>query len=390
MAQIDQKRALVISLACIVLAVLLAMQAVSAVTSRTAPELALDFAPGNGTALTNRAFALFSDRVRKGDSVEEAARIAAPIARQAYVSEPLSPKSHMILALAQSAPDTRSATLAEALKLNRRSLPLQGAALQERTTNQDLEGVIETLDQILRVHSARHSEFFPLLARALEDDTSLPVFERILANEPNWQTGFLAHAAGHAGALVNTARLRRTSKEENPALDRTLIIRLAADPETQMEAQAHYDFAVKRASVEDAGAWRSDFPPLDWGFIDTREMRAQPDINGEKIEFFVKTGSGGGLMSRLFRINPRTDTIITVNYDIRPEELAEDVRVQAKCPQDTRWRLDRDLSEQGNGFVLSDLPEDCGFIQFLIYARAWTGGVNLRGEIIAINVSEPS
>ena len=365
----------------VALAIWMGVQTASLVLERKSPEIALQLDPENGKAIGRLALQDFSLRVAEGAAPEAAASSVAPMARQALRYEPLQPSAHAILALAAKSRDGRKRILEPALKLNRRSATLLGTSLQEELADENIAGVIATLDIILRVHPEMSKEFFPVLAGALTDDQSLPVFEQVFASRPPWQDSFLTTASGVPAAVNNVAELRRRVSIESKSLDALLVSRLAAAGELD-SAQKHYDFLEKRFPRSTDPALRSDYPPIDWKLADSREKRAQLSRDGTAIEMFVRAGAGGIVMERIFPAKG-SSVLVTIKHDIQPSTQLENVRLQAKCAGATELLIAQNFAEQ-SGTASFEVPAStCDFVNVAIYARVPSVSPALRGSILS-------
>ena len=368
-------------------AIALAVQSASMVSVRTDPAYALQIDPDNGRALGKYALGLFSAAAQEGTDIGEAAKSAEGWAYKGYQVYPLNPEALAVLAMAQDNVGKKRAILTEASKLNRRSLSLQGLALQMHVEGENIPAAVATLDQILRVHPERSEEFFPVLAGALSKEEVIPSFVEILADEPPWQEGFLRFAALQPDAVRNAAKLRTQIASDDPIVSQQMITGLVAAGDLTA-AREHYLFA-KKAHPREAGNWSSEFPPFDWKFADTRDMRAQVSRDGAKVDLFVKSGNGGVVMERLLAPSQSAFSV-EVDADIRPAGKDEDVRVQVTCAGSGAGSgtalLDMPLSEQGSGFPVPAPAADCGDRKLAIYARAWRGQASMRGTIESITI----
>nr|WP_298898213.1 hypothetical protein [uncultured Altererythrobacter sp.] len=377
---------LVIGLA---LALGLGAQALSSVSTRTAPETAISLFPSNGLAREQLAFANFTARVAEPDDIQDAARSAYPVALATLYSDPLSPKAHAILALAADDRAARGEILNAAAKLNRRDLSLQGLLLQDHVAADDYARTIETLDQILRVHPERAQEFFPVLVEALSNSETIPLFAELLDNSSPWHVRFLAFALRQRDVLPNLARLRLRIDVENDAIDRSLIASLAGSEDVEL-ASALYQ-SITRIDMSTANQakldWRSDFPPFDWRLVDEPGFRAQQSQDGDAIELSVRPGKGGVIAARLLNA-PNGPFRINIEHRIAPAQQLRDVRLQLVCTNVAEPVFDERFSRQGDGFRIESLPNDCAYLVLAINARAWSGRSALNGTIQSIRISQ--
>jgi hypothetical protein len=380
----------VISLALgLALALGLGAQALSSVSTRTAPEMATSLFPGNGLAREQLAFANFTAKVAELDDIQAAARSAYPVALATLYSEPLSPKAHAILALAAEDRTTRGEVLKAAANLNRRDLSLQGLLLQDHVAANDYARTIETLDRILRVHPEQEQELFPVLVEALSNDDTIPLFAELLDNSSRWHERFLAFAVRQRDVLPNLAKLRPQIEVENDVVDRRLIAGLAGSGDVELAAALYENVTKIDLSTANQAQlnWRSNYPPFDWRLVDEPGFRAQQSQNGDAIELSIRPGRGGVIAARLLNA-PRGPFRINVEHRISPAEQLRDVRLQLLCINVTEPVFDERFSRQGGGFRIESLPGDCAYLVLAINARAWSGRSALNGTIQSIRISQ--
>lgn len=369
----------------IALAFVSGLHTASVVLERTAPQIASQLNPSNGRAIGRDAYLRLATLVADGKSNEEAAAELLPLARKAIRLEPLNVRAHVVAAWAAQASQKRQELLNKALKLNRRSRALQGLSLQERTQAGDLNGTIETLDQILRVHPETSAEFFPVLSTALADDQSLATFETILASSPPWQEQFLLRAAATKGSAKNASFLSQRLLIGDEGLDQVVIASLVGEGEWEA-GRKHYDFAYARREQSQTGLFPTTFPPFDWNMADEREMRAQPSRDGSEIELFVKPGNGGNLLNRIVQAKGAA-LKLKMEYDIEPSSQLENVRLQAACVASQQVLLDAPLNGGDTQFQAAKPAANCDFVALGIYARVFRGNPAMRGTISRLTVN---
>ena len=229
------------------------------------------------------------------------------------------------------------------------------------------------------MHPETSADFFPLLAGALVDDQALPIFQRILASKPPWQDRFLVTASANPEAVVNVAKLRREVIVENENLDSALIARLA-DAEEFGAAQQHYEFLEKRFPRDISMALRSQYPPLDWKFSDTREKRSQLSRDGNAIEIFVRPGAGGVIMDRIVAVKDG-QVDVSIAYDFGQSAQIANIRLQANCPGSSSLLIVQSFEEAKGTMRLQVPASECDFMRLALYARVPSGRPALRGSI---------
>lgn len=369
------------------LALVAGAQALSSVSVKTNPALAAELFPANGRALANLAFADYATHIVDPAAPPPPTPDAVELAREAVSKEPLSTKAYVVLAQAEQDPARRRAIIEAASKLDRRDIALQGLVLQERLADQDYEGTIKTLDQILRVHPKRSQEFFPVLASALADESTIPLFADMLDGSSRWHLRFLKFALSQPQAVTSLASLRPDLKIADEDFDRRLIASLVQNGEIDAAGRLYKLATVGQEDVSSSGAldWRTTYPPFDWALSDKAEFRAQVSRDGTKLELYVKPGQGGVIALRLLAVSPEP-FFIELKHALNPVGQLEDVQILLGCAGDSAPIVNQRLRPGTNRIGVDRLPENCRYISVGIQARAWTGEAPLSGTIDEIAI----
>ena len=380
-------RLIVSSLVGVGLAILVGLQSLSSVSTRTAPALAVQLFPANGLARERLVFEQFTAGISEPGDEVEAARAVVDQARKTLRSDPLAPKAIAILALAQQDDESRRGILDIGQQLNRRDLTLQGLVLQERLAEGDYPRSIETLDQILRVHPEYSQEFFPVLVSALADEETVPLFADMLDGSSPWHERFLRHAVGTREVLPQLAVLRREITIADEIFDRRLISGLATIGEIE-SAQEIFRFATGSDAIASGTGvidWQSTYPPFQWRFLDEPGFRAQTSNDMEKLELSVRPGKGGVIAARLLGA-PDRPFEVRIKHRISPADQLRDVRLQLICATNSEAFFDERFSRQGEGFLVNSMPSGCEHMLMAINARAWSGRSALSGTVDQIEI----
>lgn len=367
-----------------ILAIVLALQALSGMATRSNPQIAVALNGLNGLAREQLAARRFGDAATSTDEIPDAAASSRPVAIAAYRSDPLAPKALMIAAL--SAPDeaSKARILSAATQLNRRDLSLQGLVMEQRLADEDYAGVVDTLDQILRVHPEYSSEFFPVLEEALVRPGTEAVFEALIDGSSAWHERFLARAVRGADARVALAAIRPSITVADDGFDRRLIAGLAQQGEFE-RAQALYEFlsADEDGNVSDLGtrfAWEGQYPPFDWELVSRRDIRAQESLDNEALELFVRPGQGGVVARRYIgALDQRLQ--ITTSLDASRTVLPGRVRLSVFCSSDPEPIASLDLVKGANALEVPPASEGCVSWRLEIYARTFRDEPTLRAEL---------
>jgi len=368
----------------LVLAVAFGAQSAGIALTKKAPETAIAAFPLNGLAYENIASAIFLATTEATGSPEEGAQAARLWAFEAYRLEPLVPKAHAILALAEDDPEKRKQILDAALALNRREPRLQAVVLQQQVADADYPAAIASLDRILRVKPSQYSELFPFLINVFAQEGAIEEFAKILDGSSEWHGRFFRFAASQPSALSNLAELRGQMSFNDEITDQTLLRSLVREGEVAT-AYSLYQRIADADATNAVGAWSNDYPPFDWSLTDEAGLRAQPSLSGKELEISVRPGKGGVVARRLIRALKRPFSIV-VEHDIDSQQALQDIDVLVKCAGQTSAILEANLVRQGNGYRIDNLPSDCAFIEISLAARAWSGRSALNENIEAVDV----
>ena len=393
------------------LAALSGAHALSGASLRNSPEVAASIWPANGRAQEKTLYLSFVKQVREAfgpygatktkqsDRLEpdvpagrlvgtaDLRRFAAaafPAPALALTHEPLLPKAHAILALSQSDPARRTRILELASRLNRRDLTLQGLVLQSKLDARDYDGTIDVLDQILRVNPERGAEFFPVLTTALRQEATTPAFRKLLARPLPWRDDFLIEAVRDPAAARNLAMIRQSTPIGKTEFNRALVASLVSSGDVDVAWTVYLQLTSLLPSGRDV-RWASDFPPFDWTFADEAGMRAQPDRNGESLEFSVDPGRGGILASRLL-LRPEAPFSIHARPQFDAASSAKDLKLTLACLGEAAPFLEATFADQQPSLDVRQLP-GCDYLVLTLSGRAWTGSAPLNGSISAIRIS---
>ncbi|MCR2834389.1 hypothetical protein [Parerythrobacter lacustris] len=380
-------RLIAAALVCAILAGVLALQAVSSVSTRKAPGLAAKLYVPNGLAAERAMSAEFTKGVKSADDVAPSAKAVAPLARAAFRKEGLTPKAHAILALAETDPAARAKILAAATRINRRDLLLQGMVLEQQVGAGDFKGSLTTLDRLLKVHPQQQAALFPVLIQALNQDAALPAFAQILDGSAPWHNDFLDFAVRNKTVLPGLGKLRLARKVGTDEFDRKLVVGLAENGQLSLAYDLFQAITGKTAQSGGAGPidWNADFAPFDWKFADEGGFRAQLARTDGQMEIYVRGGKGGLIAERLIRA-PAGRFAIKLNHRISPIDQIRDVRLQLRCAGSSNAFYDERFERGENLFAVGTVPANCGFLSIGIQTRAWSGQSALRGTINRLEI----
>lgn len=371
-----------------VAAVLSAQSAGIALTHKQ-PATSLMLYPGNGLAQENLAAATFKANLEVSQVAADAALAAKSSALASYRNEPLTPEAHAILALTQRKVQARSEVIRRAAELDKREPMLQGLVLQEYVEVGDYTGVVTTLDRILRVRPSRSNELFPVLLTVFIQDGATEQFASVLNGTSPWHEKFLRYAVRQDTALTNLARLRRRMTFGNEEIDKVLLINLAREGEVETGYRLYKQISETTNVTSQDGLWEwdSDFAPFDWRFTDHADFRAQPSLDSNQLELYVRAGQGGIFARRIIKA-PEAPFAISAQHEIRPIELADDVRLHLRCTDEAQPFFEARFGAERFQQLVNGMPSECSFIEVQLHARAWSGKSALRGTISPLRITQ--
>ena len=403
-------KAVLVSLLAVPLAILSGAHAFGSASLRYSPELALTVFPFNGIAKERVAYRSLAAGVQKAvgspggsrpDVVSNAplnppvgsadlvssAAAAAGTARGAIRLEPLSARAYAILAIADQDADRKQQIIQQASRLTRRDLVLQTLALEQRSEAGDYAGAIDTLDQILRVHPERKSEFFPLLIQALGNKATIPAFANLLGKPLPWRDAFLNFALTDQRALENLAAVRERITSDDKEFDRKLIAQLVGSGQVSAAERIFRRAAGVRGgqAIAAASNWNSDYPPFDWKLADQAGFRAQVGNRPDILEIDIAPGNGGVIASRVLR-NPQRPLSLALAHDIEPIAQSKDMKLTIACSGQDQPFFERPFSEGTSNFKMDQVPA-CPYLVVSIWGRAWTDARRVSGTLSPLQVA---
>lgn len=369
-------------------AVLSGAQMASMLATRTQPTTAIAAFPLNGEAYEVAAFAVFTGSVTDPEQLQPAAETARSLAIEAIRQDPASARAYALLALAQTDRARRDQVALAASRVNRRDLTLQGVVLDTHLANNDFANVVETLDQILRVHPTYRRDFYPVLGEALRDNRTVPVFARLLDGSSPWHERFFtSYALSQPDLLRNVAELRAMRDLVGPDFDRQLVANLVRAGENEAAARLYRQLSSddQRDGGREGLAWTAQFPPFDWRFTNESDFRAQVSRDGERLELFARPGKGGEIAQRILPVPQAPFSLRLTQFADNPSQ-ADAVRIELRCPGAENPFLVQPLGEGENALRVEEAPA-CEAMQLVINARAFSGSPTLRSELGRIEIT---
>lgn len=378
----------------LVIALAAGLSAVGAVTKNTVPQLAVTLRPLNGFASEKLA----SDSLRaavarnSGQFPNNADPVAANFAKQAFLSEPITPEAIAVLALGRIEPIKRK-LMHEAFALSRRRQLVNGWLTTDSGLQQDVSGIINYYDIMLRTSSASTSVVIPVMAGALSNEHFIEPFADLLSNAPPWTSQFWAAVAADPEAIVSGAKLRKLvyRKDENRDVyrDADLISALINNQHFET-AEKLYDLLSEHSPHSDllrnsSFAHEPIFAPLDWQLFSTGGY-GSAIIKGN-LQLSAIQNSGGLLARQLVNIPATIVEIRAKTTDIIPDDA--NLTVSLACAEQgnkTTQSIKIRLKEKSTRRQISNQRTGCRYYWFDLSGRAAESGDGFDVDLESISL----
>lgn len=250
--------------------------ALSAVSTRNAPELSAAVNDGNIDAQNQIA-----QRLLGSDVTPEAARKAVSIAKHSLGAALVNPDALRNLALGYATMgDARRAskTMKLAESQSRRDIGIELWMIEDSVVRGNVKRALQYYDRILRTSPNAQTLLFPNLAEAVADPALGPEVARLIGRHPPWAGRFVDHLVSQSPNIDAVARAIRQAGGLPPgpssgAQERTILDRLSAEghmgeafrfamslPGSKAEALRNPDLSAESLSQR--------FAPLAWRLSD--------------------------------------------------------------------------------------------------------------------------
>ncbi len=376
------------------IALVAGLTAMGAVAKDRAAELAVSLQPANGFAVETLASNSLKAAVAANDgqfpnSVDPAAEA---FAKQAFLSEPVTPEAIAVLALGSTEAKKRE-LMREVFALSRRQQLVIGWMIVDAGTREDIPAVLSHYDTMLRTSSSAASVVIPTMAGALANRNFVEPFAGLLAKNPPWASRFWGAVVTTPEAIENAAQLREMLYADNEAKetfrDASLINALVNNKRFEA-AENLYQLLTgqrKEASFLKNGSFEREpeYPPLDWQLFSNGEYGAA--VAGGNLRLSAIPSSGGLFARQLVKL-PSAILKISVESDASiPEDT--NISIDIKCaeildnaPRPISIPLEDKLTRQ----QISNQQSGCSFYWFEIVGRAPESGHGFDVDLDSISL----
>ncbi len=298
-----------------------------AIAKNKSPELALSLTPTNGFAaetlaaqrtkiLIARNQGKFPRRLNQSSSI---------LARKAFESEPIAPDAIAIIALTHAGKDRRD-LMQKAFELSRRQQLVTGWMITDSGLRNDLPAVLQLYDTILRTSSSSADVIIPAMANALENDSSIKPFAKVLSDNPPWAGRLWIELVANPKTIENAASLRKLlngAKGKDQTYQDAALINTLAYNRKFKKAEQLYAMLTGSSRNHDLirnGRFDNDsiYPPIDWQLFSTGEYGAS--IDQGKLTLSAIRNAGGLFARQLVKIPAELLTLKVAFTDTLPAE----------------------------------------------------------------------
>ncbi|MEI9852608.1 MAG: hypothetical protein WDN24_19100 [Sphingomonas sp.] len=294
-------------------AIWLAASAIGAITSYSAPGVALAASPRNGFAYQQLALAhlaatggdLRTVRIPNADAV---------LAREALRREPLATGAISLLGLASAsagASGSAEALFLAANRLDKREPIASGWLIERYRAAGRPDEVLRLLGDALKVRPGMTQQVMPALAIGLAQPGTTGFFRSALSRYPEWRKGFWDAVATTPAALPNAAELRaRMLRDGEPLgdVDRQLVDAFVRAGRFDLAIAFSRGIPQREATRElvrdPAFADEGPLPPLDWELHSDGRIGAALNTTSGTLEITALQGTGGIVARQLIEVPP--------------------------------------------------------------------------------------
>ncbi|NVD29020.1 hypothetical protein HUO14_14060 [Parasphingorhabdus flavimaris] len=384
----------IISIVGLAIALVAGLTAMGAVAKDKVAEFAVSLQPANGFAFERLAANSLKASVAANDgqfpnSVDSATE---DLAKQAFLSEPVTPEAIAVLALGGTEGKKRE-LMHQAFALSRRQQLVIGWMIVDAGTREDISAVLSHYDTMLRTSSSAASVVIPTMAGALANSNFVEPFARLLSKNPPWASRFWGVVVARPEAIENAAKLRERLYADDEAResyrDASLISELVNNKRFETAENLYQLLAGQRmeASLLKNGSFELEpqYPPLDWQLLSNGEYGAA--VAGGNLRLSAISGSGGLFARQLVKL-PSAILKITVKSDTSIPKGAN-ISINMKCaeilnnaPRPIRIALTGELTSQH----ISNQQSGCNFYWLEVVGRSAEGGDGFDVDLDSVSL----
>lgn len=368
--------------------------AMGAIAKSKAPELAIILQPSNGFAAEKLASASVKAAVsaNQGRFVDHTHPTAVRLAKQAFLSEPVTPEAITVLALSFSG-DKERKLMHRAVALSRRQQLATSWMIADSGAREDIPAILGYYDTMIRTSTSAASVVIPLMARALSDKNFIGPFSSLLSKKPPWNRSFWEAVVATPESVENAVILRKQlyapDGSQEDYRDANLIWALVKNKQFEAAEDLYQlltDTKQKGSLVNNSSfVYETSYAPLDWQVFSTGEYGAV--IASDSLKLSAIPNSGGVFARQLVKLPPRILDLEVRSDSGIPEDA--DLSVSLSCaeavenrPNPIRVSLVGKLTDR----KISNDQLDCKFFWFDIVGRTAENGDGFDVSINSVSL----
>lgn len=289
-------------------------------------------------------------------------------ARSAYSAEPFATDALFVTALASS--EKGQAILSAAREIDKRNSLVGLSLLQLEAQRNATKEVLALVDQLTRVRPQLAPQFVSVLSNSLAEESSLPLLEQALATNPPWAASFWRKVPKDDATLTRFVNLReKISPPADLTSERSLLQTLIGFERFEKAFELYAQFQQRNH----AG---SQYPPLDWQLIQTRDVRARqtPDSS---YDLFIRRETGGRIAKKLVRLETGE---FLLSGELLGRQGEANLNAELQCARndaDQTW-----LARAGFPGARWSIPQgSCEYAWLTLAGSAWDSSLDFHGTI---------
>lgn len=325
-----------------IVALWLALTAVSGATQAVAPGIALVAFPRSGFAYEARA----ADHAIKPDSSIQKMRISdadLDDARAALRREPFATDALTLIGLAKGQQgDTDGATriVAAVHAMNKRQLLANAWLINRYGAMGRARDTLALLDEALKIQPELTARYMPAFAQALQNPETIPAFQTMLVSHPAWESAFWDAAAGNKASLPNAEFLRGrilAGPEKLGPTDTMLVAAFIAAG--RVDLALNYGKSLPSIADDRDNLVRNAtfsyipvLPPVDWELINDGRIGAAIDESRGTLEVNAQPGASGTVARQLIALSPGNYALL-IKLGQQDVARGSEISVQLRCAE---------------------------------------------------------
>ena len=292
--------------------------------------------PPRGSASANAVLASYATRIAREQGATVTAREAA-IAREAFVTEPLSPTAISLIVAATPSGPQRHKLLALAGEITRRNGYLNEEQIKLAASRGDDAAFFRWISRSVLTNGALRAGYVGAMAEATARPGAVASLASVIGPGPSWEDSYWRQILKRPGSLANAAKLRiRVAgapwrRTEIKSTDLALVSALVRSSQIETAHQLYEGLSEPLSSRGSNLLVNGDFarqprlPPFDWELAVSGSLGSTIDEGQESLVVSAIGGARGYAARQLVHLVPggyRLSWSLTAGTPISPSSLS--------------------------------------------------------------------